>query len=188
MGLGGGVECAARRGYHLREADLYFEVIDPLTGAAVPDGHAQRGEVVFSTLTRCGMPLIRYRTGDRSRFIPGHCPCGTQLKTLEKVSGRFSGTISVGDEVLSLPDFDEALFPIPGLLNFSVTVTGETGQECLLIETQMLNTTDPDSVKKALEMVPAAQKMRVKIQCQHKPQEAGSLLKRVISDKRGQNA
>ena len=127
MGLGGGVECVAHRGYHLREADLYFEVVNPLSGEAVRDG--EYGEVVFSTLTRRGMPLIRYRMGDRSRFIPGDCPCGTKLKTLEKVRGRFSGFVPVGDAVLSLPDFDEALFPIPGLLNYSLTVTGDGDED-----------------------------------------------------------
>ena len=75
MGLGGGVECEAHLGFHLREADMYFEIINPETGEPVYDG--EYGEVVFSTLTRRGMPLIRYRMGDRSRFIVGECPCGT---------------------------------------------------------------------------------------------------------------
>ena len=58
MGLGGGVECQARRGYHLREADLYFEIVNPQTEMPVVEG--ETGEVVFTTLTRRGMPLIRY--------------------------------------------------------------------------------------------------------------------------------
>ena len=94
MGLGGGVECEARRGYHLREADLLFEIVDPNTGEVLPDG--EYGEVVFTTLTRRGMPLIRYRTGDVSRFIPGQCPCGTRLKTLERITHRLSGRIPIG--------------------------------------------------------------------------------------------
>ena len=56
-GLGGGVECAALDGYHMREADLYYEIVDPETGRSVPDGTF--GEVVFTTLTRKGMPLVR---------------------------------------------------------------------------------------------------------------------------------
>jgi phenylacetate-CoA ligase len=50
MGLGGVVDCEARRGYHMREADLYVEIVDPRTGEAVSDG--ETGEVVFTTLTR----------------------------------------------------------------------------------------------------------------------------------------
>jgi phenylacetate-coenzyme A ligase PaaK-like adenylate-forming protein len=184
MGLGGGVECEAHRGFHLREADMFFEIVNPETGEPVPDG--EYGEVVFSTLTRRGMPLVRYRMGDRSRFIVGECPCGTKLRTLEKVCGRFSGFVSVGDEILKLPDFDEALFSLSGLLNFSVTVSGSAEDEALLIDAQML--TDEDStreVEKALESVSSIKKI---VRCHHNPKEVGSLLKRIIIDKRGQNA
>ncbi len=184
MGLGGGVECDAQRGYHLREADLLFEIVNPETGEPVPDG--EYGEVVFSTLTRCGMPLIRYRMGDRSRLIVGECPCGTKLRTLEKVCGRFSRFICVGNEILKLSDFDEALFPLPGLLNFSVTVAGSRGKEALLIETKMLTDTDSTrAVKKALESIPSLKNLDVTVGCAAAPNEAGSLLKRVIVDKRG---
>lgn len=86
MGLGGAVSCDMLVGYHPRENDLFFEIIDPDTGEAVPEGHF--GEVVFTTLTRKGMPLIRYRTGDRSRWIPEPCPCGSILKRLNKVQPR----------------------------------------------------------------------------------------------------
>jgi phenylacetate-CoA ligase len=80
------VECAARQGYHWREADLYFEIVDPVTGQPLPDGEA--GEIVFTTLTRQGMPLIRYRTGDISRFLPGPCACGAVLRRLATIQGR----------------------------------------------------------------------------------------------------
>jgi phenylacetate-CoA ligase len=187
MGLGGGVDCEARRGYHLREADLLFEVINLETGESVPDG--EYGEVVFSTLTRRGMPLIRYRIGDRSRFLPGACPCGTELRTMEKVSGRFGGFVKVGAPTLRLPDFDEALFPIPGLLNFSVTVAREKGEEILIVETRMLSGADATPlVEQALGTVPSIQKLNVRVRCIHQPNEPGSLVKRVIFDQRGQNA
>jgi phenylacetate-CoA ligase len=185
MGLGGGVECEAHRGYHLREADLLFEIVNPETGEPVPDGDAQRGEVVFTTLTRRGMPLIRYRMGDRSRFLVGECPCGTKLRTMEKIRGRFSGFVQVGDETLKLPDFDEALFPIQGLLNFSVTVSGSGGDESLLVEAQML--TDQDSTHEVEQAVESLFKKRKIVKCYHSPNEVGSLLKRVILDKRGNN-
>ena len=68
-GLGGGVECEAHDGLHLREADLLFEVVEPATGRSLPDG--EEGEIVFTTLTREAMPLIRYRTGDLGRLLPG---------------------------------------------------------------------------------------------------------------------
>ncbi len=176
MGLGGGVECEAREGYHLREADLYVEIIHPETGESQPEG--EYGEVVFTTLTRRGMPLIRYRMGDRSRFLPGQCPCGSSLRRLEKVRGRYSGFIAAGSETLRLPDFDGALFPIPDLLNFSVTVTGEGAEAALLVDTQMLTSADSSSL--VVSALRGVSSLKTVVRCHHNPQESGSLLKRVI--------
>jgi phenylacetate-CoA ligase len=118
MGLGGGVDCAARRGYHLRAADLYVEIVDPHTGRVLPDG--DEGEIVFTTLTRRGMPLIRYRTGDAGRFIPGPCSCGTVLKTLAHVTRRWDNVVQLptGD-TLALAELDECLFALDGVVDFA---------------------------------------------------------------------
>ncbi len=135
MGLGGGVECEARCGYHLREADMYFEIIDPNTGKVLPDG--EYGEVVFTTLTRRGMPLIRYRTGDLSCFITEACPCGTCLKTLERITLRLNGRIPIGPRYLTMADLDEALFAIDGVLNFTATMLNDNGSDCLYLEVKI---------------------------------------------------
>ena len=133
MGYGGGVECQAHFGYHMREADLYFEIIDPGTGKPVQEGNP--GEVVFTTLTRRGMPLIRYRTGDISRFLTQKCPCGTLLKTMEQVTGRIGGTVKLGSTgSLSMADLDEALFPLAGLLDFNAVITREKGKDRMHIQ------------------------------------------------------
>ena len=125
MGLGGGVDCAAHMGYHLREADLYFEIVDPENGEPLPDGEI--GEIVFTTLHRTGMPLIRYRTGDLSRFLPGPCGCGTILKRLERVRNRIDGFVSPGRwGSISIGLLDEALFGLPGLLDFTATIAQST--------------------------------------------------------------
>ncbi|WP_300686070.1 DVU_1553 family AMP-dependent CoA ligase [uncultured Bilophila sp.] len=96
-GYGGGGECPSHDGYHLREADLYWEVIDPFSGEPVPDGTP--GEVVFTTLTRRAMPLIRYRTGDLASMLPGPCACGSPLRRLSRIRGRLArgkdGTLTV---------------------------------------------------------------------------------------------
>jgi phenylacetate-CoA ligase len=130
MGLGAAVDCQALCGYHIREADLYFEIIDPLTGIPLPDG--EEGEIVFTTLTRRGMPLVRYRTGDLSRFIPEPCPCGTVLKRLEWVRGRIGGAIRLANGGrLTMADLDEALFPMAGIRNFQVFLDKENGKDLL---------------------------------------------------------
>jgi phenylacetate-coenzyme A ligase PaaK-like adenylate-forming protein len=162
MGLGGGVECQARRGYHLREADLYFEIVNPVTGEPVAEG--ETGEVVFTTLTRRGMPLIRYRTGDISRFIPGDCPCGTTLKTLERVRQRASGDITIGDQwQLTIADLDEALFSLESVLDFAATISREGVQDCLQLEVRVVEGTDGNiagAIDAALESIPAIQLAR----------------------------
>ena len=135
-GLGGGVECDAGEGYHLREADLYTEIVDPDTGALREEGLP--GEVVFTTLTRQGMPLVRYRTGDRARFIPGPCPCGSALPRLGPVQGRIETEVVLrGGERLSMPLLDEALFPIAGVLDFSAKITDAPPHDCLHLSLQV---------------------------------------------------
>ncbi len=88
-GLAGAVGCCVPGGYHVWESGLYYEIIDPDTGRTVPDG--TYGEIVVTTLTERGMPFIRYRTGDRSRFVPGRCACGSCLRRLERVGQRPAG-------------------------------------------------------------------------------------------------
>ncbi len=95
MGYGGGVSCAAHAGYHLREADLLFEIVDPGSGQPVADG--QMGEVVFTTLTRRTMPLIRYRTGNLASWITTPCPCGSVLRRLGWVQGRRAEAARLAD-------------------------------------------------------------------------------------------
>ncbi len=131
-GLGGGVDCLAHNGSHLREADLLFEIIDPQSLCPLADGHW--GEIVFTTLTRNGMPLIRYRTGDLGRILPGTCPCGSSIRRLDQVRGRLSQVrcLQSGAQ-LSLHQLDEALFPLPGLLDFSASLhTTEHGEQLRL--------------------------------------------------------
>lgn len=86
MGLGCGVSCEHQQGYHVREADLYLEIIDPISGQPLPDG--EWGEIVFTSLTRVGMPFIRYRTGDISRWKNEQCPCGSTLRLLDYIKDR----------------------------------------------------------------------------------------------------
>jgi phenylacetate-coenzyme A ligase PaaK-like adenylate-forming protein len=134
MGLGGGVECEALDGYHLREADVYFEVVNPTTGEACSDG--TMGEVVFTTLTRRGMPLIRYRTGDIARIIPQPCSCGSVLRRMERVRGKWDDTVRLGpDCTLTLSEMDESLFRLPGLLDYRPTISkGRDGRFRLHID------------------------------------------------------
>lgn len=137
MGLGGGLECHERNGYHLREADMYFEIIDPETKEVVPDG--AYGEIVFTTLTGKGMPLIRYRTGDVSRFADKPCACGMKLKTLEKISVRLKKRIFLNHEVLTINMLDDLLFNYDRLLDYEAVLTEEDHKNYMTVYTRLLD-------------------------------------------------
>ncbi|MGD0642000.1 MAG: DVU_1553 family AMP-dependent CoA ligase [Roseiarcus sp.] len=120
-GYGGAVDCAFHCGCHLRESELYVEVVDPVTGARQPPGAL--GEVVVTTLRRRSVPLLRYRTGDLARLIDAPCACGSALRRLADFSGRIGAEAPLpGGGALTLPRLDEALFAIEAIADFSATV------------------------------------------------------------------
>lgn len=122
MGYGGGVECQALNGYHLREGDLYFEIIDPVSGKPVADG--VYGEVVFTSFDREAMPLIRYRTGDIGAFSQTTCQCGTFLRTMKKVEGRMKNRIFFEDGIyFDLKALEEILLAIEDLVDYQLIVS-----------------------------------------------------------------
>jgi len=118
MCFGGGVYCGRLAGYHVREADLYFEIISD-NGEALPDG--EYGEIVFTTLTRTGMPLVRYRTGDYGRFKKERCDCSGELRLMEKVRRRIDGGISLGNKEFYISDFDEMMFSCDKIVDYDIT-------------------------------------------------------------------
>lgn len=132
MGLGGGIECPKHDGFHLYLGDFLFEIIDPDTGEALPAG--QYGEVVFTTLTRTGMPFVRYRTGDLSRLIPGTCSCGSIIPRLENIKARKTGVVELEDYAITIADLDEMLLELPGVIDFHVTFSYQDHIPSLQIE------------------------------------------------------
>ncbi|MCH4184604.1 MAG: phenylacetate--CoA ligase [Eggerthellaceae bacterium] len=86
MGPGVANECENQQGLHVNEDQFIIEIIDPQTLQPVPDG--EYGEVVFTTLCKQCSPLIRYRTRDISRIIPGECSCGRTFRRMDRIAGR----------------------------------------------------------------------------------------------------
>jgi phenylacetate-coenzyme A ligase PaaK-like adenylate-forming protein len=87
IGPGVAAEClVAADGLHVNEDHFLVEAIDPLSGAPVPDGTP--GELVFTTVTKQALPLLRYRTGDIATLRRGPCPCGRTLAKMSKITGR----------------------------------------------------------------------------------------------------
>lgn len=86
MGPGVSCECEAQHGSHIHEDHFYPEIIDPVTLEPLPIG--EQGELVFTTLTKEGMPLLRYRTKDLTSLMPGECACGRTSVRMTPIMGR----------------------------------------------------------------------------------------------------
>ena len=86
MGPGVAFECQEQNGLHIWEDYFIVEIIDPVTLEPLPDG--ELGELVLTTINREAMPLLRYRTRDLTRILPGDCPCGRHHKRLARLQGR----------------------------------------------------------------------------------------------------
>jgi len=158
--FGCAIDCSAHRGYHLRELDLFVEIVDPETGEAVLPG--QWGEITVTTLTREGMPLVRYRTGDISRFISAPCPCRSSFRLMDYIRQRYSHTILLpGGQRLGMADLDDLLFTIPGVVDFDAAIVSKGGEAHLeivvkLIKRALISNIDIEmEIRKRLHLSPA---------------------------------
>ena len=113
MGPGVASECVHQNGLHVFEDHFIIEIIDPETMEPVPDG--QQGEVVFTTLTKEGIPVIRYRTRDISRIVPGECACGRTFRRMERVTGRTDDMLVIRGVNVYPSQIEQVLMGIPGV-------------------------------------------------------------------------
>ena len=114
----GGMECRFTNGYHLNEFSYAFEIVDP-----DPAGY---GEVVFTTLDRTTMPLIRYRIGDVAKLVPETCPCGIVTQRLSKLRGRTDEIVTLVSEGVNPAIFEALMDEIPGVSgNWQVAIRHE---------------------------------------------------------------
>ena len=111
-GPGIGISCDCECGMHMWDDYIYFEVVDPKTGELVPDGEI--GELVITTLKKQGAPLIRYRTHDLTRIIPGECPCGSKYPRIDTILGRTDDMVKVKGVNIFPSQIEEVLANIEG--------------------------------------------------------------------------
>ena len=112
-GPGIGISCDAEDGIHYWDDYVYLEIIDPVTGKPVPDG--EEGEIVLTTLVKEGAPLIRFRTHDLSRIIPGECGCGCKYPKIDIIKGRSDDMFKVHGVNMFPSQVEEVLRAIPGV-------------------------------------------------------------------------
>lgn len=128
MGLGGAVECEAHQGMHIRENDLLIEVIHPVTKQVLQD--RTEGELVLTTLTREGMPLIRYRTEDLGMITHEKCVCGSNLARIVKMGARLGSSIELSGAQVTMKQLDEMMFAQKGVIDYHV-ITGTDGKRVI---------------------------------------------------------
>lgn len=112
-GPGIGINCADQTGMHIFDDFLYTEIIDPVTGEVLPDG--EEGEIVITTLVKEGAPLIRFRTHDLSRILPGECPCGRHYPRLDTIRGRSDDMFKVRGVNMFPSQVEEILGMVDGI-------------------------------------------------------------------------
>lgn len=112
-GPGIGISCEEDAGMHYWDDYIYIEIIDPVTGKPVPDG--EEGEIVITTLVKEGAPLLRFRTHDISRIIPGECKCGRHYPRLDTVKGRSDDMFKVHGVNMFPSQVEEILGMVDGV-------------------------------------------------------------------------
>ena len=112
-GPGIGINCPGETGMHIFDDYLYTEIIDPATGKVLPDG--EEGEIVITTLVKEGAPLIRFRTHDLSRILPGECRCGRTYPRLDIIKGRSDDMFKVHGVNMFPSQVEEVLGMVDGV-------------------------------------------------------------------------
>ena len=129
-GPGIGINCKYDQGMHIWDDYLYLEIIDPITGENVPDG--EFGEIVITTLVKEGAPLIRYRTHDISRIIPGECPCGSRFPRIDVIQGRSDDMVKFKGVNFFPKQIEEILSEFPDLSSeYQIRISHLDGRDTL---------------------------------------------------------
>ncbi|MBE3587774.1 MAG: phenylacetate--CoA ligase [Thermoanaerobacteraceae bacterium] len=144
-GPGIAIDCPMHQGLHFWSDHLLFEVIDPQTGRQLPVG--EEGELVITTLTKEGMPLLRYRTRDISRILPRACACGSNYPMIERVLGRTDDRIKVKGVNIYPGQIDDVLKSLPGAgSEYQIILTREGARDHMLVKVEALPGWDPGEV------------------------------------------
>jgi phenylacetate-CoA ligase len=135
-GPGVAFECTEQNGMHIWEDYYIVEIVDPDTLEPLPDGEV--GELVLTTLRREAMPLLRYRTRDLTRIIPGTCPCGRQHKRLDRMKGRSDDMIILKGVNIFPVQIERILLQFPQLTSeYLITLDTADDNDTMLVEVEL---------------------------------------------------
>ena len=136
MGPGVAFECPEQNGLHIWEDYFIVEIIDPVTLQPVPDG--QLGELVLTTINREAMPLLRYRTRDLTRILPGECPCGRHHRRLARLQGRSDDMIILKGVNIFPIQIEKILLKFKELsTDYLITIETKDGNDTMTIDVEL---------------------------------------------------
>ena len=140
-GPGVAFECPEQNGMHIWEDYYIVEIVDPVTLEPVPDGEV--GELVLTTVNREAMPLLRYRTRDLTRILPGDCPCGRHHKRLDRMKGRSDDMMILKGVNIFPIQIETILMQFPELGNeYLITLTNEDANDLMTVEVELKEFSD----------------------------------------------
>lgn len=135
-GPGVAFECKQQNGMHLWEDNYIVEIIDPETLEPVPDG--ETGEMVLTTLDRTMMPIIRYRTRDITRIIPGECECGRTHRRIDRIKGRTDDMFIIKGVNVFPMQAEKILIQYPGIgSNYLITLDTIADNDVMTVEIEL---------------------------------------------------
>ena len=156
-GPGIGINCKYDTGMHIWDDYLYLEIIDPATGKNLSDG--EWGEIVITTLVKEGAPLIRFRTHDLSRIIPGECPCGSSYPRIDVISGRSDDMMKIKGVNVFPKQIEEVLATFPELSSeYQIRISHLDGKDSMRIYVEASGSCDFQSLQ---HRIAAAVKSRI---------------------------
>ena len=151
-GPGIGISCSHDCGMHYWNDYIYIEIIDPITGKVLPDG--ELGEIVITTLVKEGAPLIRYRTHDLSRIIPGECPCGSKFPRLDTIMGRTDDMMKIKGVNVFPSQIEEILKEFSEVSSeYQIRISHLDGKDTMRIYVETNGTVDFQDLSKRIASV-----------------------------------
>ena len=135
-GPGVAFECPEQNGMHIWEDYYIVEIIDPVTLKPVPEGEV--GELVLTTINREAMPLLRYRTRDLTRILPGECPCGRHHKRIDRIKGRSDDMIILKGVNIFPIQVEQVLVQFKELASdYLITLDTVDGNDYMTVEVEL---------------------------------------------------
>jgi phenylacetate-CoA ligase len=136
IGPGVGCECRRHQGLHIFEDHFYPEIVDPETGARLPDG--TEGELVLTTLSKQAMPMIRYRTHDMTMILPGKCECGRTLRRIGRIGRRSDDMLIIRGVNVFPSQIETALLQTEGTLpHYQIILTRVQGLDQMEVQVEI---------------------------------------------------